>query len=245
MAVSITIEKVEELQDLLMAYATGTSPDADAYNSLRKLVLADPSVRTLVPKFVRDCRSYSQFWAFIKGHSTYAERRRYIWDEFAPLLQTLETSPRFPADEAISGSIDSLNTQEVSLIWSKALERRVTDSEGAITMARTLLESVCKHVLDELGSTYEEAWDLPKLYKTTAEILNLGPSQHTELVFKQILGGCSAVVGGLGSLRNKLSDAHGGGKSRARPQPRHAELAVNLAGAVATFIVETHKARKE
>jgi hypothetical protein len=41
-------------------------------------------------------------------------------------------------------------------------------------------------------------------------------------------------------LRNKLSDAHGRGKAGGRPKPRHASLAVNMAGALATFLVETH-----
>jgi hypothetical protein len=64
-------------------------------------------------------------------------------------------------------------------------------------------------------------------------------------VFKQILGGCTAVVEGLGSLRNRLSDSHGKGKAPVKPATRHAELAVNLAGATATFLVATWKVRKE
>ena len=69
--------------------------------------------------------------------------------------------------------------------------------------------------------------------------MNLAPQQHSELIFRQILGGCHTVVEGLGALRNKHGDAHGKGKSPIRPQPRHAALAVNLAGTVATFLVST------
>jgi hypothetical protein len=54
--------------------------------------------------------------------------------------------------------------------------------------------------------------DLPKLYATAAEHLNLAPSQHTEVVFKSILGNCQSVVGNLAGLRNKLGDAHGQGR---------------------------------
>lgn len=60
-----------------------------------------------------------------------------------------------------------------------------------------------------------------------------------------ILGGCSAVVNGLGTLRNKLGDAHGQGKIPVTPAARHAELAVNLAGSLALFLVSTHKASKK
>ncbi len=87
--------------------------------------------------------------------------------------------------------------------------------------------------------------DLPKLYSKTAEILNLAPSQHTEPTFKAILGGCHTVVQNLGSLRNKVGDAHGQGRNPVRPAPRHAALAVNLAGSMATFLIETWKARNQ
>jgi hypothetical protein len=64
-------------------------------------------------------------------------------------------------------------------------------------------------------------------------------------VFKQIIGGCTAVVEGLGALRNRLSDSHGKGKVAAKPAPRHAELAVNLAGSLALYLLATHTARNE
>jgi hypothetical protein len=68
---------------------------------------------------------------------------------------------------------------------------------------------------------------------------------HTEQVFKQILGGCATVVNSLAGIRNKLSDAHGKGKLAARAAPRHAELAVNLAGSVCAFLVATWEERKK
>lgn len=113
----------------------------------------------------------------------------------------------------------------------------------AITSARTLLETVCKHILDDLSASYDDGAELPKLYGLTAEALQIAPSQHTEKVFKQILGGCMAVVEGLGALRNRLSDAHGAGPRRTKPAARHAQLAVDLAGAMTSFLVATWEAR--
>lgn len=146
-----------------------------------------------------------------------------------------------PADSDISNVLSSFDEQGVHAAWRKALARRQNDPEGAITSARTLLETVCKHIIDNStdGSKYEEKDDLPKLYRTAAHSLNLAPDQHTEETFKQILGGCRSVVEGLGTMRNKLSDAHGRGRKPVRPAPRHAALAVNLAGSMATFLIET------
>jgi hypothetical protein len=58
------------------------------------------------------------------------------------------------------------------------------------------------------------------------------------------LGGCTSVVEGLGALRNKVGDAHGQGKRPVRVSPRHAHLAVNLAGTMATFLIETRATRR-
>jgi uncharacterized protein YfkK (UPF0435 family) len=84
-----------------------------------------------------------------------------------------------------------------------------SDPEGAITLARSLLESVLKHILDERKVAYNDKADLPELYRIVAKELNLAPDQHTEETFKRILGGITSVVNELGSLRNRLGDAHG------------------------------------
>lgn len=238
--------QIETLQNLLVAHATGSSEDEGEYLRLRQVLLKNPETEIVLPRFIKTSRNLTQFWAFIKAKfPTYAERSQYLWDTFRPLLEQIERGPQPPSDATVSTVITDFSEGQISEIWSKALDRRRADSEGAITMARTLLESVCKHILDDLGSEYGEKDDLPSLYRKTSQSLNLAPSQHTEPVFKQILGGCSGVVEGLGALRNKLSDAHGRGKQGAKPAPRHAELAVNLAGAMATYLISTWQARQE
>jgi hypothetical protein len=234
------LEQVQILEDGLVRYATGEGFGEANYEDLRKLVISDPRSKKAAPEFVKANRSLPQFWNFIKGRfAHYQERREFIWGEFGPLHDQLERKGRAPADDQVSDVLSRFDVENVHAVWQKALERRQDDPEGAITSARTLLEAVCKHILDEAGVKYEDDADLPKLYKTAAAQLNLAPSQHTETIFKQILGGCTAVVEGLGALRNRLSDSHGKGPKGAKPDTRHAELAVNLAGSMATFLIET------
>ncbi len=149
-----------------------------------------------------------------------------------------------PADATISSTLQRFEPEQVHALWTAALDRRSTDPAGAITLARTLLEDVCRWLLDQIGHTATEQDDLPKLYRKLAKALNLAPDDHSEQVFKQILGSCQQVVEQLGALRNKLGDAHGSGPRRAKPAPRHAELAVNLAGSMATFLVATWESGK-
>jgi hypothetical protein len=91
------------------------------------------------------------------------------------------------------------------------------DQDGAITAARTMLESVYKHICDERGMTYESGWDLNRLYKAAASAMSIAPDQHSEQVIKQILSGVTSVVGDLADLRNSMSDAHGRGKRSVGP----------------------------
>ncbi|WP_280940069.1 abortive infection family protein [Mesorhizobium sp. LNHC209A00] len=98
--------------------------------------------------------------------------------------------------------------------------------------------------MDEAGETYEDKDDLPVLYRKLAKTLKLAPDDYTEQTFRQLLGSCQQIVELLGSLRSKLGDAHSPGPKRSRPLPRHAELAVNLSGTMATFLVSTWQARQ-
>lgn len=239
------LQKVEVLQNILISSATGGSVDEDEYQTLRIELINDQTVARLLPRFVTTCRDLTQFWTHIKSKfKDYQSRREYIWREFSPLIEKLETQSKSPADDSVTTLLQNFDGDKVHDIWTRMLDRREQDPEGAITLARTLLETVCKYILDDLGKSYDDSDDLPKLYHLTASSLNLAPEQHTEQIFKQILGGCKSVVDGLGSMRNKLGDAHGKGKKPAKPAPRHAELAVNLAGTMATFLIRTWENNK-
>lgn len=147
-----------------------------------------------------------------------------------------------PPDAAVAEALSKIDVPYIVETWGKALERRTEDPEGAITTARTLLESVCKSILDELKMQYGEDWDLPKLYRLVAKNLELSPDAVADDVLKRTFGGCQSVVEGVGALRNRVSDSHGKGKEPIRAEARHAELAVNLPGSMAKFLVETYRA---
>lgn len=226
----------------MVASATGSAPDDRTYQFIRRVFMDDPETRERLPNFVRQYRNLGAFWPFIKEqNATYAGRRQFLSEAFTPLIGFLEQIDRHPGDMVVSAVIVRFDADGIRDIWDKALSRRSVDPEGAITAARTLLETVCKHVLEELDKSFTDKDDLPKLYANVAEALTLAPSQHSEDAIRAILGGAMNLVNGIGTLRNRLSDSHGrGGKLPVRPAQRHASLAVNMAGAMATFIIETH-----
>jgi hypothetical protein len=235
-------ERALMLRTGLVTRATGGAMADQIYRLLRQGFIDEPHTKQLLPQFVRTCRTVDDFWSYIAATSpTYQGRRDHLREQFEPLMDYLERASA-PASAMISEALLSYDETGIHHAWAKALERSESDPDGAITAARTLLESVCKHILDErsVGPAYSDADDLPKLYRKASEKLNLAPSQHAEEIFKRVLGGCTSVVEGLGSLRNKVGDAHGQGKRRqVRAASRHAHLAVNLAGAMSLFLIET------
>jgi len=234
-------EKAEYLQFILVTRSTGGGDISDEhYKTLRQYFLSREDTKVKVPGWVRKNRDLAQFWQFIKFQlSTYAERRDFINKEFSPLLDYLENSQVNPHIDSVDEGLRILNSDYIGQTWTKALQRKDTDPDGAITISRTLMESVLKHILDELRVPYSKDADLHEIYKLVSTELNLSPEQHNEKVFKQILGGCTGIVSGLGILRNDMGDAHGKGKTIYQPSERHAELAVNIAGTMCLFILKT------
>ena len=111
-------------------------------------------------------------------------------------------------------------------MWVKAIERREADPEAAITLARSLIESVCKHILNEAGRIQGNP---DQLYRQTHGVDESCPKSTSEQPFRQLLGACNPIVGSLYAIRTDL-ETHTPKRFRYNSSPRHAELAVNVAG---------------
>lgn len=241
------LDKVCDIKSMIVSMCTGGYNDFQekTFAVLRENLLAYDWIKAKMPEVVRRHSSKVEVYRFMKSQSaSYQGRASYLDQVFQPLIQLLEGKEIAPSDGEVSRTISSIDWDHVQKDWSKALELRNSDPEGAIRQGRTLLETVCKHILEEAGVAYREKDDLPQLYRSTAEVLQLSPSQQTEEIFKQVMGGCFSVVQGLGAIRSKHGDAHGKGLKLPPPESRHAELAINLAGTMASFLIKSWSERK-
>ena len=229
------------LKNGLIVHATGGKFGGgdETYFALRRELRQDSTVRKKLPDFVGQCTNLSEFWSYIKASfDTYRERRQHLSETFAPVIDYLEDLDEsrlvIPGGDALT----HLDSESVVSVWQKAVDRVTNDPDGAITAARTLVESVCKHILDDESVEYSESADLPNLWHQTAERLNLSPRQQQDKNLKVVLGNCQSIVSQLAAIRNVDGDAHGKGRHSDRPSIRTARLAVNLAGSMASFLVE-------
>ncbi len=234
------IERVLQLRSIMIdrvTYFRGGPESGEIYRALRESLMRDDAIRARLPQAVRVCRILGELWDFIQPNfPTYASRRTYFREEFDPLLTYLENVANNPASDMLDGPFDDFSVSGVRNLWNKASERIDQDPEGAITAARSLIESVCKHILDDAGEQYS---DLGNLYRQASRLLELAPDQQSEQSFRQLLGGCNSIVGSINEIRNRLGDAHGRSGADALPMPRHAELVVNVAGSLAIFVMRT------
>ena len=140
---------------------------------------------------------------------------------------------------------DVLSLEYVRELETKTDQRlKASDLEGAITVARTMLEAVLMELERRLSDVPgDHAGDLQRLFKSVAKRLRIDEERKDlDDNFKQVVRGLVQVVNGLAPIRNRMSDGH----PRVRqPALHHARVIVNAARTVATFLVESYLFQRE
>ena len=148
------LEDIESIKHILMARATGERADEGKYQRLRNRLMNNTLVKDKLPSFVRSCGSLHEFWTVIQDQiRTYAKRRSYIAEQFEEILTFLEQQTASPSDDPFSPLLSTVDAPHMAAAWQSALEKRESDPAAAITSARTLVEAVCKHILDQILSS--------------------------------------------------------------------------------------------
>jgi hypothetical protein len=129
-----------------------------------------------------------------------------------------------------------------------ALELAVAENPGlAFDLAKTLVESVCRAVLGERSVAFDEADDLPKLFKTASNHLPFLPASasdaaETRKSLAQTLNGLSTAIQGICELRNQCGFAsHGAGAPRPAMESVQALLAAEAADTIVGFLHRVHR----
>lgn len=126
----------------------------------------------------------------------------------------------------------------------RALGSSKGDPEDAVTAACSVVESVCRSILVELGDGLPDKKDIKGLFAAVRKPLGLAPDRaDLDPVIaddvRKVLNGLATVVEGIGALRTHGGDAHGRERGYARLDGRIASLAIHAASTVALFLIET------
>lgn len=130
----------------------------------------------------------------------------------------------------------------------EAIENAVDSvPDFAFDLSKTLVESVCKTVLADIGQSADPNWNAPKLLKETTSRLNLLPRNHPNPAaardsVEKTLRGMLQTIQGLCELRNNYGLAsHGRDAFSARLDTQHATLAANAADTIVSFLYRIHR----
>ena len=117
----------------------------------------------------------------------------------------------------------------------------------AFDLSKTLVESVCKTVLADIGQPADSNSDAPRLLKETTSRLTLLPRGHPDPArarssIERTIRGLLQTIQGLCELRNNYGMAsHGRDHLAARLDLRQATLAAQSADIIASFLYRVHR----
>ena len=136
-------------------------------------------------------------------------------------------------------------SQQIELMVSM----QSTNPTNAIGLAKELIESCCKTILDELGIEWSKNDDVPQLTNRAMGALNLLPANIQETdqgadAIKAVLGNLRAIPTKLAEIRNPFGSGHGKSASFQGLEERHAKLAVGSSITFVDFIWSTYEKQK-
>ena len=143
--------------------------------------------------------------------------------------------------KSLEALIRERNLPEIEKEFQRALENVEADPATAVTAACAIVESTCKTYIAEEGLAMPADQSIQPLWKAVQAHLKLDPSKYVDTELRQILGGLTSIVHGVGGLRTRRGSAHGQGPGGGAIEPRHARLAVHAAHTLVAFVLESWK----
>lgn len=181
--------------------------------------------------------------------SRFDERYARIYQKCKAIMDRMEGG-----SSVIAKTADSLKGKFSSEYMSQQIELMVsmqsTNPTNAIGMAKELIESCCKTILEDLGIAWSKTDDVPQLTNKTMDALNLLPAsvQATDQgadAVKAVLGNLRAIPSKLAEIRNPFGSGHGKSASFQGLEERHAKLAVGSSITFVDFIWSTYENQKK
>lgn len=236
------LQALVELKSLLISPKNFNKSERNAaFVNAQQIVRNHPEAWEKASYLIKQFHSYDEFF---ENKKLVFDLPTHITNEFIPVISFIEDRTRLIINSKVKETLNSLSIESITRNWEKAVQNIDNDPEDSISRSKTLLETILKQILDSKKVTYDTYGEnFPGLYKLVSKELSLTPGGEYDAIFNQILNGCSSVVQGVNAARGKLGLSHGKNNEQLKnlPLSRHAELMVNLSGAMAVFLIKTWK----
>lgn len=233
------IQKIEAEKGLLTSIATGKSYKdygvEETYKE-RHSSICRAAVKAGFDYPVSS-ESLSDWWIQVKNISSYAERRKYINDLFAPLLKLLRESDDSAAidfSRIVSRSDTIKKAVDDSMIFI-----REGQYDSAVDRIHTALHGYLRDLLTEHQVVYGNDESLSALFNKLHEFYgNYIQPQDVATRTKTIVRSGAGIINSVNELRNNNTIAHPNGELI---QKREAMLVIKLLNAIVDYIEEIEK----
>lgn len=142
--------------------------------------------------------------------------------------------------------------REVLATTAARLELQIDALEAALQsnaslvfdLAKTLIESSCKTILNDRTHAVDENWDLPRLLKETSSKLRFstGPADESSGSLRKLLGGLQTVIQGICEMRNSEGFAsHGKDGYAQQSECLHAHFVARAADVIVYLLFSAHR----
>jgi hypothetical protein len=222
----------DEIPQFFEQYQSGVPTAASYEMAITKAVLFADCVRSLSPENQRSA---------LYDLCDNPPKSKHPMPDASTRLYLLHGLVQADGRSPLGISLSAMTLAGVRAQWFTAASRIPSSPAGAITAARTLVESTCKTILAERGEVADSSGDLSRLYKQTRKALGIDPDTGATQNVHQIINGLTQTVDGIARLSNAAGDRHGLVSGQKVEDGASAGLAVHAAGTVSLFLVRVHK----
>jgi hypothetical protein len=233
------VQRIEELLDLL---ERGGFADDEEYSQLRLDILRTEELGLPISGMIRSSTTLKDLLNKARAEDS-QDKQALMVGQTGP--DTENDIPNKMSGGYVGLELLRFRATVLNHHWTKACFRLASgDESGAITAARTLIESGIKRILRKAGHKVASKEDLTHLYKRLSTHLGLNPKIQEDSKAKSIFGSFSNLVQTLSEARNKLGDAHCEGEEElVDPSPQFARLVVALSGHMMIWLLHRSQPR--
>ena len=196
-----------------------------------------------VIKLILDLFNYYElhFFEEIKSENEYAK----LYQRCQPIAERLKRINRASVHNA-----EELKTRFSSGYLCAQIDLMIRMQKDnpteAIGKAKELIESCCKTILEEMGTTADKKWDMVRIVDETVKLLKITPHNIPDTIpeataMKALLGNLKAIAVNIATLRNSYGSGHGKSANFKGLEERHAKLAVGSSTTLVNFIWDSYE----
>lgn len=166
-------------------------------------------------------------------------------DESIDLLKSVLEHQAAELDEDAAHALGQENNPTLIRDWTKARQLISLEPAESITRSSSYLESICKHILADMGAELPSKDTISNLIGACLQRLPLSSDEKAGELLQQLIGNFKGIFNSIGGIRNNHGTAHGASPGHFEMGEHEARLVNNAAATASIFLLHRHAVWKK